>query len=140
MPFYSKVVGVSHKNTDGTRRQKLVSQCEAGEMLKLVREPDNPHDPNAIAVYSASGQLGYLSAEVAEELAEQMDAGAELGAEVQEVTGGVDGLKFGVNIKLVKFESAGGTRRAATGLGWKVFVAASAVAVVAAIAYVAKHG
>jgi len=33
----------------------------------LVREPDNPYDPNAIAVYSPAGKIGYLSREDAEE-------------------------------------------------------------------------
>jgi hypothetical protein len=38
-----------------------------GRKLALVREPDNEHDPNAVAVYDASRALhaGYVPAEVA---------------------------------------------------------------------------
>ncbi len=43
--------------------------CEAGPEGRptftavLVAEPRNPHDPNAIAIYSPHGQLGHLSRE-----------------------------------------------------------------------------
>jgi hypothetical protein len=41
-----------------------------GKRLALVREPDNEHDPNAIAVWDAERrlQVGYVPAEVAPEL------------------------------------------------------------------------
>ena len=41
-----------------------------GRRLALVREPDNEHDPNAIAVWDAERrvQAGYVPAEVAPEL------------------------------------------------------------------------
>lgn len=47
--------------------------------VKLVREPKNEADPNAIAIYSdddgtwAGMQLGYVSREVASELAPRLD-------------------------------------------------------------------
>lgn len=38
--------------------------CAPGEPVDLRREPKNPHDANAVAVFSARGvQMGYLSAE-----------------------------------------------------------------------------
>jgi hypothetical protein len=41
-----------------------------GRRLALVREPENEHDPNAVAVFDAEGrvQAGYVPAEVAAEL------------------------------------------------------------------------
>ena len=44
---------------------------EPGTALALVREPENPHDPNAIAVWTErrTAQAGYVPAEVAAELA-----------------------------------------------------------------------
>jgi hypothetical protein len=41
-----------------------------GRRLALVREPDNEHDPNAVAVWDAERRLqaGYVPAEVAPEL------------------------------------------------------------------------
>jgi hypothetical protein len=47
-----------------------------GSALTLRREPDNEHDPNAIAVRTASGaQLGWVPREVAAQVAPQLDAG-----------------------------------------------------------------
>jgi hypothetical protein len=42
----------------------------AGRRLALVREPDNEHDPNAIAIWDEGRrvQAGYVPAEVAREL------------------------------------------------------------------------
>jgi hypothetical protein len=48
-----------------------------GSPLELRRDPDNPHDPNAIAVHPAGGgeQVGWVPRELAAELAVQLDAG-----------------------------------------------------------------
>jgi HIRAN domain-containing protein len=48
-----------------------------GSALELRRDPDNPHDPNAIAVHPAAGgdQLGWVPRELAAELAPRLDAG-----------------------------------------------------------------
>lgn len=44
---------------------------DPGSRLQLVREPDNPHDPQALAIWDAERrvQLGYVPREVAAELA-----------------------------------------------------------------------
>jgi HIRAN domain len=48
-----------------------------GAVLRLRRDPQNPHDPQAIAVDApAGGQLGWVPREVAAELAPLLDAGA----------------------------------------------------------------
>ena len=46
----------------------------------LKREPDNPHDPNAISVWFLDDRLGYLQKTVSEKLAPAMDAGKKLTA------------------------------------------------------------
>jgi HIRAN domain len=47
-----------------------------GRPLSLRRDPDNPHDPNAIAVDAAGGeQVGWVPRELAVELAPDLDAG-----------------------------------------------------------------
>ena len=47
-----------------------------GRPLVLRRDPENPHDPNAIAVLTAAGeQLGFVPRELALELAAALDAG-----------------------------------------------------------------
>ncbi|SFO17911.1 HIRAN domain-containing protein [Sphingomonas sp. OK281] len=60
------VVGIDFPNTDrskSNRRMELLL-CAPGEPVDLRREPKNPHDANAVAVFSGRGvQMGYLSAE-----------------------------------------------------------------------------
>ena len=47
-----------------------------GSPLGLRRDPDNEHDPNAIAVETAGGlQVGWVPREAAADLAAQIDAG-----------------------------------------------------------------
>lgn len=51
---YFRIAGVSHY-------QDALSRCAPGEHVKLVHEPDNPHDPMAIRVVSLSGEtIGYV--------------------------------------------------------------------------------
>jgi HIRAN domain-containing protein len=48
-----------------------------GRPLELRRDPDNPHDPNAIQVHPVGGgaQVGWVPRELAAELAPELDAG-----------------------------------------------------------------
>jgi hypothetical protein len=50
----------------------------------LIREPDNPYDSNAIAVYSPAGKVGHLSREDTEDYQDVLlaveDGGAHAGA------------------------------------------------------------
>ena len=48
--------------------------------FSLEREPDNPHDPNAVGVWFLNDRLGYLQKPIAEKLAPMMDAGTKLTA------------------------------------------------------------
>lgn len=53
------------------------------KMVTLVREPNNQHDGNAIAVETESfGRLGYIKRYVAKILAPIMDNGVKLKAEI----------------------------------------------------------
>jgi restriction system protein len=58
--FFCHVAGVSY------RRPALeAADLSPGAPLRLARERDNPHDPNAVAVLDADGeQLGYVPAEL----------------------------------------------------------------------------
>jgi hypothetical protein len=54
-----------------------------GRPLELRRDPENPHDPSAIAVHGAGGgQVGWVPREIAAELAPALDAGGEWAAVV----------------------------------------------------------
>ena len=94
----TKVRGISHRNGDGTRRQKIVRQCRCGQQLRLIREPDNRYDQNAIAVYVGHSQLGYVSRDLASDLAPIIDDGGSAAAEVLQVTGGGWFRHYGLNI------------------------------------------
>ena len=80
----TKLVGVTFVNSDGSIRQKLIRRrCRPGTVLRTIREPENPHDSEAIGVWAKGwfrhwGQIGYLSADLAGELATIVDAGGEL--------------------------------------------------------------
>ncbi len=109
----TKILGVSHRNPDGTSRQQIIRNfCHAGDALFLIREPDNPADANAIQVIricrGADGKadfrerLGYLSKEIALDLAPIFPDGPVGLAEILEITGDLEGLNgdnVGVNIR-----------------------------------------
>jgi|SRR6185437_4147683 hypothetical protein len=64
--FRTHIAGVTHCNSDGTRRQSILRKCQIGEEVILIDEPDNKYDPNAIKVCRRNGeQLGYIPAESA---------------------------------------------------------------------------
>ena len=68
------------------QRQAEVRRMRVGETVRLVREPDNPHDENAVAVLSTRGiRLGLLPVSVAAEVAVEMDEGAVVDAHVYEL-------------------------------------------------------
>ena len=80
--------GVDRKNPGlfGKSRQKLIQRCKDVDPLRLVREPCNPFDSNAIKVCSWNEQqLGYLSRYVASKVAPLLDSGKTVEAKVKEV-------------------------------------------------------
>lgn len=99
----TKVAGIGQRNPDGSARQTIAAKARPGDTLTLRREPRNPFDLNAIQVWHRAGQVGFLNADLAAELAPDMDAGAEFTAEVEEVTGGTrDKPHLGLNIVIIR--------------------------------------
>ena len=70
-----------------SRYQSALLWCDPGSSVELVREPDNPHDANAIAVKSGKDTLGYIAAGEASELAPLLDAGDKPVARIHEIRG-----------------------------------------------------
>jgi MFS superfamily sulfate permease-like transporter len=101
--FYTKVSGVTRQNDDGSDRQQILKRCRDGEKLDLVRDPKNPYDENAIRVCRKNGeQLGFISAETAEQLARKIDSGMKIEAEIANITGGTtDRPTLGCNLKII---------------------------------------
>lgn len=76
------VVGCSYRNPDGTDRQKIIRRLKSRMPVWLRREPENEWDPNAIAVLTHIGQIGYLERDVASALAKMLDRGGKIEAEI----------------------------------------------------------
>ncbi len=82
----------------------------------MLREPDNPLDRNAIQIRRIvckqdkrvpGEQLGYVSRELAEELAPRLDSGTAMFAKITVLTGDVTGTQkrsVGVNIEIQEYE------------------------------------
>lgn len=84
--FSLPACGEWYDNDDGTSRQEELSRCETGDPLALIREPDNPHDPMAVAVFTARGiRVGYLSRERAGWIGSKMDRGYKVAAIVERI-------------------------------------------------------
>ena len=78
-PITTKLAGVSFGDA-----QKNIKQfgCEDIGFYALIREPDNPYDPNAIKVSLFDiWPMGYISGGLAKELAPLMDEGQAFSAE-----------------------------------------------------------
>ncbi|HEY8315091.1 MAG TPA: helicase-related protein [Candidatus Baltobacteraceae bacterium] len=81
--FHTKVAGVSFES-----RQDLIAGLQIDYKLTLERQPDNPHDANAIAVRYGNLQIGFLAKGMAKHLAPRIDAGARYRARIESLTGG----------------------------------------------------
>jgi single-stranded-DNA-specific exonuclease len=94
--FHTKLAGVSFEG-----RQDVVARLEPGIPLRLVRQPDNEYDPNALAVMTPAGdQVGFLNRRLAAVLAPAIDAGAQWEVSVTDVTGTDEAGSRGVNVLL----------------------------------------
>lgn len=96
IPYRITVSGVSWEN-----RQDLIPQLEVDSEVRLIRDPQNQYDKNAIAVRTTDGtyQIGWIPKNYAKVLAPEMDAGIEWHAKIENILGNEQQLK-GVLIKL----------------------------------------
>jgi HIRAN domain-containing protein len=62
--------------------EEVWHELRVGDPLRLEREPDNPHDPNAIAVTWRGRKLGYVPRRDNAALAWGLDRGAPLQARI----------------------------------------------------------
>lgn len=86
--FSLPAIGERHENEDGTSRQAELAVCRPGEAVRLVREPDNPHDRMAVAVLSCRGiKVGYLKRDRAVWIGSKIDRGYDVRAIVERVKG-----------------------------------------------------
>jgi hypothetical protein len=113
--FYTKVVGISHLNDDGSDRQDIARKCRPWESLSLIHDESNPHDKNAIRVMRENGeQLGYLSSDLAAEVVERTKAGYSYIVLVKDITGGKGQKRnCGINLLVVVASHAVTSQQAA---------------------------
>ncbi len=102
--FHTKLAGVTFEG-----RQEVLRRLAPGTVLRVVRQPDNPHDANAIALHEPHGdQVGFFNRRLAAALAPVIDAGVEYDVEVADVTGGDEGRSRGVNVLVSRRGDANG--------------------------------
>lgn len=77
--YPSAIVGLRHAGPNGEDRGAALSALGPGAVLRLEPEPDNPHDPDAVAVLREGAHLGYVPRR-AEWIIEALDEGDVLAA------------------------------------------------------------
>ncbi|MEA1618684.1 HIRAN domain-containing protein [Erythrobacter sp. T5W1-R] len=95
------IVGESKNAADGTPRQHLLARVDPADAVTLQRQPENPYDPNAVAVLWEGRDIGFLPREDAATIAPALDEGRPYAAHVHELRGGVKGYtSYGVKIAI----------------------------------------
>lgn len=99
-----KVAGVTFEG-----RQALLAKMVGDEPARIVPEPENPYDPNALAVHVAMhngtiAHVGYVPRELAREVAPLLDGEAVM-VKIKAITGGCeteygDMLNYGLQIRI----------------------------------------
>jgi hypothetical protein len=101
--FYTHLAGVT-KN----KRQQSIINLRFNEELTLIREPHNPFDKNAVAVYAGDKysfeQIGYIPSDIAQKLAKLIDSGMKYDCTIKELNSFVEGtVKYiGVVVNVLK--------------------------------------
>lgn len=76
-----KIVIVGTKFRGGDALKKL-ARLVKGDAITLQREPDNPHDPGAVACYFDGAHLGYLPKAQYGAIREALDRGCSVSARI----------------------------------------------------------
>jgi len=82
--FHKQIHGITHRNGDGSSRQKIIADCYDGEELVLVPEPSNQYDPGAVKICRKNGdQLGYWPSDA--QIADQVRNGWTFRVTIDEI-------------------------------------------------------
>ena len=84
--------------------QSTIRKYGSNEFLyfTLVREPDNPYDPNAIKVMLGDNGLGYIPRGVASSISPLMDNGQKLVAEFIQINESPNYDTIGMTVKIIE--------------------------------------
>ena len=80
LPIRTKVVGIEYEN-----RRFCAYRVRQGDNLTLVRDYQDHVETNAIAVYHSAGKIGFLTRNLAQRLAPDIDAGFVIRAKAVDV-------------------------------------------------------
>ena len=92
----AKVKGVTFRNDDGTDRQTILARCYPGAPVEILEY--SWHGDPAYRVVSEFGQIGVLSADLAQRISSRYGDNVIFQATIDAVTGGYKGLSFGCNL------------------------------------------
>ena len=67
---------------------EAAASVRQGDALRLVREPENPHDALAVRIDGAAGKIGYVPRALNRDIAALLDAGVELSCRAVAVEAG----------------------------------------------------
>jgi hypothetical protein len=81
-PREAFVSGINKIGLCGRHRQDVIADCRPGDEIILIRQPDNPHDKEAIVLVRAATaeDIGFLPAATADEIAPRLDKGSPVTA------------------------------------------------------------
>lgn len=94
--IFTKVKGVTFRNDDGTDRQTILARCYPGAPVEI--QEYSWHGDPAYKVVSEFGQIGVLSADLAQRISSRYGDNVIFQATIDAVTGGYKGLSFGCNL------------------------------------------
>ena len=88
----SKVAGVTYPEpTTGEDRQSIIALLTGDEPTRIVPEPTNAYDPNALAVHVATSagirHVGFVPRDLAKQIAPHLEGEAVM-VRIVEITGG----------------------------------------------------
>jgi hypothetical protein len=91
--------GIAYVGRCGVKRQETISKLSKGEVVAIVREPDNPHDPDAAMLVRADGNdFGWLPAGMLANISD--DGGTIVSARVAKVEPLPESDLIGVHVAL----------------------------------------
>lgn len=92
MTYFVQLVGASFRPAEA---RDIVRTLEIGEEVGLERDPNNPHDANAVLVIADNMHIGFVARDDAAVIAPLLDAGETFSARVDSRSGP---LKVGLEI------------------------------------------
>jgi len=105
--FTTKLRGVTYRDTQ--ENIKKFGCADIGSYA-LVREPENPHDPNAISVRLGAIHMGYLPKSISQKLAPLMDNSRRFLAEFVSLNEFPPHKTIGLTVRVVETTDCSGVK------------------------------